>query len=123
MTSDEIRLTLPAEPEYGRLARIAAAALALRTGFGYPEIEDLRIALDETLILLLRPEGAPGDVTLLFRLLPDGLDITATTTAGPDQHWVDDGARTRFERLVGSLVDTAEVDEAGRRVHLVAHRS
>ena len=39
---DEIRLTLPSEPEYGRLARIAAAALALRAGFDYPEIEDLR---------------------------------------------------------------------------------
>lgn len=119
---DEIRLTLPSEPEYGRLARIAAAALALRAGFDYPEIEDLRIAVDEAVIVLLRPEGSPGSVTITFRIGADELDITARSTAGDDQHWIDAGARARFERLVGGLVDVAEIDEAGRWVHLVARQ-
>ncbi len=119
---DEIRLTLPSEPEYGRLARIAAAALALRAGFDYPEIEDLRIAVDEAVILLLRPEGSSGSVTIVFRIGADELDITARTTAGDDQHWVDAGARARFDRIVGGLVDVAEIDDAGRWVHLVARQ-
>ncbi len=122
LAGDEVRLTLPSEPEYGRLARIAAAALALRAGFDYPEIEDLRIALDEALILLLRPEGSPGVVTVVFRLGTEDLDIVATTTAGDDQHWVDAGARARFDRIVGGIVDVAEVDDAGRRVHLVVRQ-
>lgn len=52
-TSDEVRLAIPAHHEYGRIARIATAALALRLGFSYREVQDLRLAVDETLILLL----------------------------------------------------------------------
>lgn len=118
MTGDEIRLTLPAEPEYGRLARIAAAGLALRLGFDYPEIEDLRIAMDETLILLLRPEGSPGRVALTFRCSDEVLEIEARSTAGGDQHWLDQGARRRFEQLVGGLVEEAVVDPSGSHVRL-----
>ena len=120
---DDIRLTLPCEPQYGRIARIAAAALALRAGFDYPEIEDLRIVMDEALIALLRPEGSPGDLTIRFSVSAEHLDIVAQTTAGADQHWIDAGARTRFERLAGELVEVAEIDEAGRRVHVIARHS
>lgn len=52
-TSDEIRLVIPAHHAYGRIARIATAALALRLGFSYREVQDLRLAIDEALILLL----------------------------------------------------------------------
>ena len=62
----------------------------------------------------------PGSVTITFRLGADELDITARTTAGDDQHWIDAGARARFERLVGGLVDVAEITsekDGERAVH------
>ncbi len=90
--SDKIRLVLPAEPQYGRLARITVSDLALRLGFTYRAIEDLRLAVDETIILLLRPEGRAGTITLVFSVDQAGVGIDATTTAGEDQHWVDQGA-------------------------------
>jgi hypothetical protein len=58
---DHVRLSLPARHEYARIARIGVAALALRMGFTYREIEDLRLAVDEALIFLLgsdRPANA-----------------------------------------------------------------
>lgn len=116
---DVIRLVLPAEPDYGRLARITASSLALRLGLTFAEIEDLRIAIDETVILLLRPEGDAGQVTLEFTVAPDALVIDAATTAGDDQHWFDRGALSRFAEIVGETVDVHEVDEAARHVHLV----
>ncbi len=116
---DVIRLVLPAEPDYGRLARITASSLALRLGLTFAEIEDLRIAIDETVILLLRPEGDAGQVTLEFTVAPDALVIDAATTAGGDQHWFDRGALSRFAEIVGETVDVHEVDEAARHVHLV----
>jgi hypothetical protein len=116
---DVIRLVLPAEPDYGRIARIAASSLALRLGLTFAEIEDLRIAVDETVILLLRPEGDAGQITLEFTVEPHALAIDATTTAGTAQHWFDVGALSRFTEIVGDTVDVHEVDEAARRVHLV----
>jgi len=116
---EQIRLALPAEPEYGRLARITTSSLALRLGFTFPEIDDLRLAVDETVILLLRPEGVSGEITLTFTIESSGLVIDAMSTAGADQPWIDQGALGRFEAIVGDTVDAYEVDESGHHVHLV----
>jgi len=120
-SSDEIRLVLPAESRYGRLARITVSNLALRLGFSFRATEDLRLAVDESIILLLRPEGRPGTITLMFRVGRAGIAIDATTTAGDDQYWVDQGALARFEAIVGDTVDSYAVDEQGRHIHLVKH--
>ena len=119
--TEEIRLVLPAEPQYGRLARITVSNLALRIGFSYPAIEDLRLAVDETIILLLRPEGRAGTITQKFTVDHSGVGIDATSTAGDDQHWVDQGALARFEAIVGDTVDSYAVDESGHHVHLLKH--
>ena len=116
---EQIRLALPAEPEYGRLARITASGLALRMGFTFPEIEDLRLAVDETIILLLRPEGRSGEIVITFTVEPGRLSLDAVSTAGADQAWLDQGALGRFEAIVGDTVDQFDVDERGHHVHLV----
>ncbi len=120
-SGDRINLTLPAEPEYGRIARIAASSIALRLGLPFAAIEDIRLAIDETVILLLRPEGSPGDITVEFVIEPEQIVIEASTTAGRDQHWLDGGARSRFHELVGETVDEHEIDDDLYRVRLVKH--
>jgi serine/threonine-protein kinase RsbW len=119
---EQIRLALPAEPEYGRLARITASSLALRMGFTFPEIEDLRLAVDETIILLLRPEGRSGEIAITFTVEPGRLTIDALSSAGANQPWLDQGALGRFEAIVGDTVDRFDVDEHGHHVHLVKRK-
>ena len=46
-TTGEIRLEIPAAPEYLRLARLAVADVGARAGWSYEDIDDLRIAVDE----------------------------------------------------------------------------
>lgn len=60
---DEIRLQLPADPQFARVARVAMAAVGVRIGLPVIAVEDLRIALDEALILLLRrlPSTTPAE--------------------------------------------------------------
>jgi hypothetical protein len=116
--ADQVRLVLPAEPEYGRLARIATAGLAVRVGYSFAAIEDLRLAVDEAIILLLRPEGDAGKITLLFTVERDRLIIDASTTAGRTQHWIDRGALAHFEAIVSDVVDRVEVDPEGHGVRL-----
>ena len=119
MTGDEVRLVLPADPEYGRIARITAAGLALRAGMGFRGIEDLRIAVDESVILLLRPEGESGSITFVFRVADEGIEINATTTAGEGQYWMDTATVDRFSELVQDTVDEHDVSDDGRHVRLL----
>jgi hypothetical protein len=120
-SSDQIRLVLPADAAYGRLARITVSGLAQRLGFSPAAVEDLRLAVDEAVILLLRPEGRAGKITLVFDVDHSGLQIDASSTAGADQYWIDQGALAHFEAIVRDTVDTHVVDEQGHHVHLTKH--
>jgi hypothetical protein len=116
---DEIRLTLPADPRYGRVARVAATGIGMRLGMDWPDIQDLGLALDETVILLLRPEGSAGEMTFTFTIEPDQLVIDAVSTAGTDQFWTDDSAIERFEEILDDVIDVHTLDASGRHVTLV----
>lgn len=114
-SGDTIRLVLPAEPGYGRIARIAASSLALRLGLSFAAIEDLRLAIDEAVILLLRP-GTAGEITIEFGVARDRLTIDADTSSeGPATF--EPEAQARFEEIVGDTVDVVTID--GTHVHLV----
>lgn len=114
-----IRLTVPARHEFGRVVRLGLLSLGMRLGMPHRDVADLALALDEALIYLLRPEGSPGRITVTMLPRADGLEVTATTTAGSDQHWDDLGARKRFQALTTGVVDEVEIGGDGSRVKLV----
>lgn len=71
----EVRLAVPAKPEYIGLARVTAAGLASRLGFTYDQVEDLRLAIDEMCFGLTGPLGREGTVELRFSATPEGLTV------------------------------------------------
>jgi hypothetical protein len=71
----EVRLAVPAQPEYLRMTRILAAGVASRLGFTFDEVDDLRIAIDELCFSLVGPEGREGTITVRYQVLPDGLAV------------------------------------------------
>ncbi len=71
----EVRLSIPASPEFLRLARLAAAGLASRMGFTYDEVEDLRIAIDELCFSLVGNAGRPGTIVLRYWMEDDALVV------------------------------------------------
>ncbi len=117
---DDIRLTLPALPRYGRLARQCAAALGLRRRLGFRSIEDLQLAVDETIIALLDHAPAGGRLHLVFHVTEDevGLDAMVSDLDGQPRALTDD-ALTRFDLLVTDLVDTAAVDQSAGTITFV----
>ncbi len=74
-TEDEVRLTVPATPEFLRLARVTAAGLASRLGFSFDEVEDLRLAIDELCYGLTGSFGRPGTVKVRYTLSDTHLAI------------------------------------------------
>ena len=105
---DEIRLSLPARADHGRIARVMVSRLGVRHGFRPREVEDLRIATDEAIILLLGAVGASdGSLTVRTRLEGSSLavEVVASHAEEPEA-----AALARFQELVADLVDDAELD-------------
>jgi len=130
-TGDEIRLAIPAQSEYGRLARVTVAGLALRLGFSHTEVEDLRLAVDEGLILLLDgteeaggPGGAgaagrvvaEGEIEATYRLLDGAIEVELDADLPRSVPKPSAAATERFQTMVADLVDVAVADPAKRVV-------
>jgi hypothetical protein len=80
-TDRPVLLTVPAEPSMSRVARLAASGLASLAGFSVDEIEDIKIAISEALIVLVEHcDGAPIDITLAANAAD--FTIVATTDLG-----------------------------------------
>jgi serine/threonine-protein kinase RsbW len=127
VVEDEVRLAVPATPEFLRLARITAAGLASRLGFTLDQVEDLRLAIDELCFGLTGPHGRDGMVRLRFVLREGSLEVEGTgefeATATPavalelselilnalvDEHELtNDNGHPRFRLLKRRVADTA----------------
>src|SRR5437870_543840 len=72
---DEVRLAVPASPEFMRLARVTAAGLASRLGFTFDQVEDLRLAIDELCFGLTGSRGRAGTIEIRFVVRDAGLEV------------------------------------------------
>lgn len=119
---DEVRLVVPARPEFLRLARVTAAGLAGRLGFSYDEIEDLRLAIDELCFGLTGPTGRHGTVELVYYIEPSRLQVEGQGRFLEDIAPV--GLTDLSQVILGALVDEHDLssDTDGPRFRLVKRR-
>jgi len=101
--SDEVRLVVPASPEFLRLARVTAAGLAGRLGFSYDEVEDLRLAIDELCFGLTGPTGRHGTVELRYSFSDEGLVVEGQGRFDDDIPLI--GLSELSTVILGALVD------------------
>jgi serine/threonine-protein kinase RsbW len=119
-SSDEVRLSLPAVPEYARIVRLTTAGLASRLGFSYDEVEDLRIAVGEACTHLLGNDGHQGTLDVTYRLQADTITIEAVSegAGGGDRG---EGLPALSEQILGAVVDDHDISD--QRVFLVKRRT
>jgi serine/threonine-protein kinase RsbW len=108
LVSGEVRLEVPASPEFLRVTRIMVAGVASRLGFTLDEVEDLRIAIDE-LCFALVGKGRTGTLSLRYVMLPDALEVVGVG------HFVDDEAPPLrlspiSEQILKAMVDESELE-------------
>lgn len=109
---DRVRLSVPAHSAYARMARIGAASLAHRWGLAPRQVQDLRLAVDEAIILLLGGEmDHPGTIDIDYRLGENALEvgIEARFGAADVQPELSDEALDRFRTLAGELLSQYEL--------------
>jgi serine/threonine-protein kinase RsbW len=69
---DDVRLVVPAGPEFLRLVRLTVASLAGRLGFSYDEVEDVCLATSELCFGLIGPTGRRGTVEVVYVIVDEG---------------------------------------------------
>ena len=124
MATADVRLEVPASPEFLRVARLTAAGVATRVGFTFDEVDDLRIAIDELCFSLIGPRGRDGRLIVQYTMLPDGVVVEGLAQ-------FDDGvARSPSlaplsRQILDALTDECQVDPGpdGPRFRLVKRRA
>ncbi len=119
---DQVQLELPASPQYGRVARIAAAHLALRRGFSLTEIDDLRLVMDEAAVMLLDPQLPADRLEITYSVGGDTVSVEAQVVSRIDAELSAESVE-RFGFLVGDLVDSYTIDPSARKLNLRKTRS
>lgn len=108
---DEIRLVLPKERPFHRIAHLVLGGLAVRLDLTFETLEDLQVALEE---LLDRYDGE-HDVELVLRVLPDAIEARV----GPFESTLLRGELDRHDdsvslgRVLDTVVDGVRIEEVG----------
>jgi serine/threonine-protein kinase RsbW len=120
MTTD-IKVVIPAQPRFLRIARLTVAGLAGEVGFGLRDIEDLRVAIDEMCAVVIEDADPGLELALVYRV--DGTRIEIEGSCGqkgapPDIHPV-------ARELLAMTADEFQLDgdDGGRTFRLVKHRT
>lgn len=119
VSTDDVALRIPADPDYAAIARTAAMALGLRAGFTWPTLTALAVAVDESLILLLtgrQETTASGTVDIAATVSDGHLELAVGLTAA--HALPSPGAIERFDTLVGDAVDHWAFDAEHHQVLL-----
>jgi anti-sigma regulatory factor (Ser/Thr protein kinase) len=113
---DEVGLDLPASGPYARIARVAASALAMRLRVPPERLEDLRLAVDEAVVLLLSAAAEGDTIRARYRIDDDALAVELRLE--PAGRVLDAPAVDRFEHLVADLTVTHTASAPESRVSI-----
>jgi hypothetical protein len=104
-----VDLSIPVQADLVVLARLAAATLAGRAGFGVEDIEDLRLAVEELCLSLVQGRE-DGRLHLSYEWEGDAIEVACWYE---DDHSASSARRTAADDLSLKILD-ALVDEHGR---------
>jgi hypothetical protein len=114
---DRVELSLPARPELLFLVRMTAAAVASRADFGYDQIEDLRLAIDELALTICGDEPQDGRLQLLFKWSDAAIEVVGVYEPdggeGRPELAVAQPANELSARILDALVDEHGADAVG----------
>jgi hypothetical protein len=107
VTTDEIRLVIPAEEDFRPIAHLVTGGLATRLDVTYDDLDDLQVGIEA--LLALRDDM--GELVLSLAV-DEGTLHASLGPFSPDA--VRDGGSDGgldLERVLGTVCDTHEIDE------------
>jgi hypothetical protein len=107
MTTDEIRLVIPAEEEFRPIAHLVTGGLAMRLDVTYDDLDDLQVGIEA--LLSLRDDADE----LVVSLSADGGVLHASLGPFPPErvHATASDRSLDLRRVLETVCDTHEVEE------------
>jgi hypothetical protein len=107
MTTDEIRLVIPAEEEFRPIAHLVTGGLALRLDVTYDDLEDLQVGIEA--LLALRDDA---DELVVSLSADDGVLHAAVGPFPPELlQAAEVGGGLDLRRVLDTVCDAHKVDE------------
>jgi hypothetical protein len=107
VTTDEIRLVIPAEEEFRPIAHLVTGGLATRLDVMYDALDDLQVGIEA--LLALRDDAGELVVSLSA---DDGVLRASLGPFAPEAvHEVDSDGGLGLSRVLETVCDTHEIDE------------
>ena len=107
MTTDEIRLVIPAEEDFRPIAHLVTGGLAMRLDVTYDDLDDLQVGIEA--LLGLRDDAGELVVSLSA---DDGVLRASLGPFPPDNvHEVASARDLDLQRVLDTVCDTHEVEE------------
>ncbi len=119
MMSDIITLNIPSKPEYLLTARLAASSVASRMGFDVNDIEDIKTATAESLVIMMHQQHCE-EIKIAFLNHPERLEVTVVCTLRSKSHIEpseEDDSLSKY--LIEALADGLELDEEDGRINKI----
>lgn len=114
-TERSVDLTVPAAPDYARVARMAAATLAAAAGLGVDDVEDVRMAAEEGFVYACATDQTA--VSMTFAL--EGDELTMYFSLGEDLEALEGETLGLVEALLDAICEDFGIDEDGETLVLV----
>ncbi|MGI5850923.1 MAG: histidine kinase [Clostridiales bacterium] len=111
MSSDLITLSVPAKPEYVMITRLTSAAVATRIGFDVDQIEDIKMAVAEAIIMIINQLISPDKLLVIFSLEPKLISVKILGEGNWDSNDIsthDLGQAQLSKYILGSMMDKVE---------------
>lgn len=112
--SQNVSITVPADPEYARPVRMLAANLAVLAGLSVEDVEDARMVAEEGFVWCCATE--PDAVAIEFEVGEGNMVISYAF--GPSELAEDDQTSTYAELILSAVCDECSYDEATRTLRL-----
>ncbi len=107
MTTDEIRLVIPAEEDFRPIAHLVTGGLAMRLDVTYDDLDDLQVGLEA--LLTLRDDA---DELVVSLSADDGVLHASIGPFPPETvQAADDHGDLDLHRVLETVCDTHEVEE------------
>jgi serine/threonine-protein kinase RsbW len=109
LVADEVRVSVPARPEFVHVLRSVTAAVAGHVPLSLDDVDDLRLAVDEACARLLTLPGEPRTFRLMLCTTAGRVEIVIAVDA--TAMWPPGGLEDSFAwRILGTLADSARFE-------------
>jgi anti-sigma regulatory factor (Ser/Thr protein kinase) len=103
--NETVILQIPAKPEYVLAARLTASAVAQRFSMPIDDLEDIKMAVGEALVLLMEQQDGVGIIRIEYVREDDAFSVLLLRDEDCTPHQTDQAQAELSEAIIDALMD------------------